>query len=114
MSIKTMLKIVGAESHGVGHAEKFISAIGGFIGIALTMWVSFNYLGSQGAALLTASMGASAVMLFAVPHSPLTQPWPVIGGHTAAALIGVSCALSIPNLLLAAPLSVAQIGRAHV
>jgi hypothetical protein len=46
-------------------------------------------------------------LLFAIPHSPLTQPWPVIGGHTTAALIGIACAQSIPNLLLAAPLGVA-------
>lgn len=107
MSFKEVLKIIGAESRGIGHAEKFISAIGGFIGIALTMWISFHYLGTPGAALLIASMGASAVLLFAVPHSPLAQPWPVIGGHTVAALIGVTCAQSIHSPLFAAPLSVA-------
>jgi CBS-domain-containing membrane protein len=107
MSIKEIQKIIGVDSHGLGHTEKIISAVGGFIGIALTMWISLSYLGTQGAALLIASMGASAVLLFAVPHSPLTQPWPVIGGHTAAALIGVACAQWISIPLLAAPLSVA-------
>lgn len=107
MSIKEVLKIIGAESHSIGHAEKFISAIGGFIGIALPMWISFHYLGPQSAVLLTASMGASAVLLFAAPHSPLTQPWPMMGGHIISAVIGVTCAQWISNTLIAAPLSVA-------
>jgi CBS-domain-containing membrane protein len=57
--------------------------------------------------MLVASMGASAVLLFAVPHSALSQPWNLLGGHLVSALIGVSCAMMIANLLFAAPLAVA-------
>jgi CBS domain-containing membrane protein len=35
-------------------------------------------------------MGASAVLLLAVPASPLAQPWPIIGGNTISALVGIS------------------------
>lgn len=97
----------GVTSDTTGHAEKLISGIGGFIGILLTMWVSHHYLGVQGAALLVASMGASAVLLFAVPHGALSQPWALMGGHFFSALIGVSCAQSVANPLIAAPLAVA-------
>lgn len=97
----------GVSSNATGHAEKFISGIGGFIGILLTMWVSHHYLGVQGAALLVASMGASAVLLFAVPHGALSQPWALMGGHFFSALIGVTCAQSVTNPLIAAPLAVA-------
>jgi CBS-domain-containing membrane protein len=45
-------------------------------------------------------------LLFAVPHSALAQPWNVMGGHLISALIGVSCAHFIPDILLAAALSV--------
>ena len=48
----------GVEPDTPGHAEKFISAAGGFIGILLAMWISLHYLGAQGAAMLVASMGA--------------------------------------------------------
>jgi CBS-domain-containing membrane protein len=59
-------------------------------------------------------MGASAVLLFAVPHGALSQPWPVLGGHVISALIGVSCAKFIPLPLLAAAFSVAlAIGAMH-
>jgi CBS-domain-containing membrane protein len=107
MSINNILRIIGAESHNIGHAEKVISAVGGFIGILLAMWISLYYVGAQGAALITASMGASAVLLYAAPHSPLAQPWPLIGGNVISALVGVSCAQLIPNPLLAAPTAVA-------
>lgn len=97
-----------------GHAEKVISAAGGFVGILLTTWISLIYLGAQSAAMQVASMGASAVLLFAVPHSPLSQPWNLWGGHLVSAIIGVSCAQLITNPLLAAPLAVGlAIGAMH-
>jgi len=105
--IKKFFGCCGVEPDTTGHAEKFISAAGGFIGILLTMWVSLHYLGAQGATMLVASMGASAVLLFAVPHGPMSQPWNLLGGHLVSALIGVSCALTIANPLLAGPLAVA-------
>jgi CBS domain-containing membrane protein len=54
---------------------------------------------------LVAPMGASAVLLFCVPASPLAQPWSVIGGNTISALMGIACARAIGNPLLAAPLA---------
>jgi CBS domain-containing membrane protein len=56
---------------------------------------------------LIAPMGASAVLLFAVPASPLAQPWSIIGGNIVSAIVGVACARWIPNPLDAAPLAVA-------
>ncbi len=47
-------------------------------------------------------MGASAVLLFAVPSSPLAQPWSILGGNVVAALVGVTAAAFIPHLYLAA------------
>ena len=47
-------------------------------------------------------MGASAVLLFAVPHGQLAQPWAVLGGHVISAIIGVTCAQLIANEILAA------------
>lgn len=112
--IKKFFGCCGVEPDTTGHAEKFISAAGGFIGILLTMWVSVHYLGAQGAAMLVASMGASAVLLFAAPHGQLAQPWNLLGGHLVSALIGVSCALTIANPLLAASMAVAlAIGAMH-
>jgi CBS-domain-containing membrane protein len=52
-------------------------------------------------------MGASAVLLFAVPHGQLSQPWPVFGGHLVSALIGVASAKLVAPPLLAAAVAVA-------
>ena len=52
-------------------------------------------------------MGSSAVLLFAVPHGPLSQPWSVLGGHLVSALIGVACVKLIHQPMLAAAPAVA-------
>lgn len=56
--------------------------------------------------LLVAPIGASAVLVFAIPASPLAQPRAVIGGNVLSALIGVACALLIPSPLVAAACAV--------
>lgn len=40
---------------------------------------------------LFAPLGASAVLVFAVPSSPLAQPWAAVGGNTLSALVGIGC-----------------------
>src|SRR3569623_644714 len=47
--------------------------------------------------LVVASMGASAVLLFATPHSPFPQPWAVLGGQMVSALVGDACARYLPH-----------------
>jgi CBS-domain-containing membrane protein len=91
----------------VNHLEKGISAAGAFLGLFLVMGVSGTVLGQHGAAWFMVSMGATAVLLFAVPHGPLAQPWPVLGGHLVSALVGVSCANLFDPPMLAGSLAVA-------
>ena len=105
---------MGWQSNTTSHAEKIVSAVGGFVGIFSIYWISHLYLGLYGAALMVASMGASAVLLFAVPHGALSQPWPLIGGHLISAVIGVTIVKLIPDPLYSAPLAVgAAIGAMH-
>lgn len=82
--------------------ERLIACLGALIGIALTGLVS-GWIVGEGPhiPLIVAPMGATAVLLFAVPASPLAQPWPIIGGNTISALIGVTAAYFIPNPVLA-------------
>lgn len=56
--------------------------------------------------LLIAPMGASSVLLFAVPASPLAQPWSVIGGNVIAAIVGVTCGIVISNVPIAGAIAV--------
>ncbi len=87
------------------HREKWISGLGGTIGIALTLYIS-QWVPAQHAVLIVASMGASAVLLFAVPHSAFSTPWAVVGGHTISALVGVVCAALIPDPLIATAVAI--------
>lgn len=76
--------------------------------------ISQSQLGITGSASIIASMGSSAVLLFAVPHGPLSQPWSVFGGHLVSAIVGVTCVKLIPAPMLAAALAVAlAIGAMH-
>ncbi|MEY4254816.1 MAG: hypothetical protein RLZZ141_43 [Pseudomonadota bacterium] len=92
----------------MGYKELFRACFGVFLGLSGTAWISTMAMGDvTGSLLLIAPMGASAILIFAVPASPLAQPWPVVGGHLVAALVGVTTAHLISTPLLAAPLAVA-------
>lgn len=91
----------------VNSRERLRACIGALAGIALTGAMSHAFLGNDPAALwLVAPMGASAVLLFGVPASPLAQPWSIVGGNLVSALIGVTCAHHIASPLAAASLAI--------
>ena len=109
-----MRRFAGIGPDRAGHLDKWLSAAGGFVGLTAVMLISQVHLGTAGRVGLVASMGASAVLLFAVPHGPLSQPWAVLGGHLVSAVIGVACAKLIAQPLFAAPLAVSvAIGAMH-
>jgi CBS domain-containing membrane protein len=86
--------------------DRLVACLGALAGIALTAFVSAQ-LPLDALPLLVAPVGASAVLLFAVPASPLAQPWPIVGGNTISAVVGVTAALVIPEPRLAAGVAVA-------
>ena len=96
----------GFEPYNVSHAERLASTAGAFTGILLILIVSRFFLEGITTFLIVASMGASAVLLFSVPHGRLSQPWPLVGGHLVSALIGVTCAKLVPDLVIAEALAV--------
>ena len=90
-----------------GLARWLPAALGAGIAIALT-GLGTPVLEPAGAALpwLVASIGASAVLVFVIPASPLSQPWPVAGGHLIAAAIGLAMRDLVSPAWLAAGLAV--------
>ena len=106
--------LLGIELSAVSHREKLVSMVGGLISILFLTFVTEQALHLSGGEGLIASMGASAVLLFAVPHGQLSQPWPVLAGNVFSALIGVICARWIPIPQLAAAIAVGlSIGMMH-
>lgn len=85
-------------------AERRKSSLGAFLGIAIC-GVLMNAIPVDSHWLI-APMGASAVLLFVVPHSPLAQPWPLIGSFLIATVAGLASAFAIPSLPIAAAVAV--------
>jgi CBS domain-containing membrane protein len=111
--------LLGIERNTTTHKEKWISALGGLLGILTVYWgmrwsFPHGYLNSAGTLLMVTSMGASAVLLFAVPQGALSQPWAVIGGHLISAFVGVSCQQLFPEQTWAPALAVGiAVGAMH-
>ena len=82
--------------------ERLVACGGALLGISLTGLVCALVI-SHGAQpiLIVAPMGASAVLLFAVPASPMAQPWPIIGGNSISAAVGLATAHWIHDPALA-------------
>jgi hypothetical protein len=61
-----------ADTPSMSGAERRRSTLGGFLGMGFCAWLL--HMAPVGSQWLLALMGASAVILFALPHSPLAQP----------------------------------------
>ena len=109
-----LARYLGIDAGNVSHTERLVSTAGGALVIFCIFIITRASLGPGGALLIIPSMGASAVLLFAVPHGALSQPWNVFGGHILSALVGVTCAIFIPDEIIAASLAVGlAIGAMH-
>ena len=103
--MKEFYKFIGLEPSTTSHTEKWVSAVGGFAGVILTVVICRYFLGAENF-IVVASLGASAVLVFALPHVNVAQPWPLIGGQFVSACVGVTCAKYIPDITLAASMAV--------
>jgi CBS domain-containing membrane protein len=77
---------------GINTRERLRLVAGALIGIFLTGLLCHLMGGAAMERLpwLVAPLGASAVLVFALPASPMAQPWAVVGGNTLSALIGIA------------------------
>ncbi|MEZ7848572.1 MAG: HPP family protein [Polaromonas sp.] len=97
----------GQDQTNVSQQERYRAAGCAFVGLFFTM-LAGRYLG--GLASLSdwtmASLGASALLVFVLPSSPMAQPWAVIGGNLMAAVIGIVCVNLFDKPMLTAPVAV--------
>ncbi|THV21000.1 CBS domain-containing protein [Peteryoungia ipomoeae] len=93
--------------------EALRAGLGAFLGLCLTGYLVLSPgIDLESGLYLVAPLGASAVLLFAVPNSPLAQPWSAVIGNTLAALIGVAISLTVhePTLRIALAVGLAIAG----
>lgn len=106
-SLSSWLKRFWPQPLHVPAKERLRACAGIFVGILITGVIAQAMGGPEHQnPLLIAPIGASAVLLFAVPSSPLAQPWPLLGGNVMAAFVGVTVARWLPDPLLATCLAV--------
>lgn len=92
---------------GAHFRDRVVAFAGATIGILATFALSSHIgLGPPDVPAIIAPLGASAVMVFVVPSSPLAQPWRVIGGNILSTVVGIAMFHAVPNLMLAAALAV--------
>ncbi|MEO1847400.1 MAG: HPP family protein, partial [Pseudomonadota bacterium] len=86
-----LLRWLGADPRPVTVLERTVAILGSLVAMLIVFAVSRSMPGGSHV-LIVASTGASAVIIFTVPHGRLSQPWPVLVGHLLCGLIGVTCA----------------------
>ncbi|HSG24467.1 MAG TPA: HPP family protein [Azonexus sp.] len=95
------LRYLIADAAPLSARERWFSALAGLLGMLLIQAVLTVVPAGPGVSYLLAPLGASAVILFALPHSPLAQPWSLVGGLLISASIGAFCGIWIQPAFLA-------------
>jgi len=101
------LKLFNPILVGASLRDRLIACVGAVLGIGLAALISTLAVGHDlHLPLIAAPLGASAVLVFALPATPLSQPWPLIGGNTISAFVGIAVGYLVHEPLLAAGLAV--------
>ncbi|MEG0937740.1 MAG: HPP family protein [Comamonas sp.] len=97
--IQTLWQRLGPVASRASWKELIRSCIGAGLGLALAgMLVGMVDHFVPHALFLFAPLGATAVLVFAVPSSPLAQPWNCVVGNTAPALYSLLLLWAFPTL----------------
>lgn len=99
MTLRELVQRFIPEHVPITAGERWLAALAALSAILVTGSLSHWLLAPSPVPWLAASMGASAVLLFAVPGTPLAQPWPLIGGHLVSAGVGVGLVALVPDLI---------------
>lgn len=102
-----VLKSLGPAVARVSAAEALLAGLGALTGLGLIgLFLLSPIVDLDHGLYLVAPLGASSVLLFAVPNSPLAQPWSAIVGNTVAALVGVAVCFLVTDPTLRIALAV--------
>lgn len=85
---------------------KLLSVLACFCTILVIAWITQQFTFSPAYPMLVASMGASAVIVFIIPNSPLAQPWPLVGGQLVSAVVGIGSAHLFADTAIASAFAV--------
>jgi CBS domain-containing membrane protein len=106
MKLFHLLKYLTVDPVNLSIKFKLLSLLACFCSIFFIALITKIIFPWPGYPMIVASMGASAIILFFIPSSPLAQPWPFVGGQLISAVVGVACALNISETSTAAATAV--------
>ncbi len=106
--MRTWLASLRPGPTGYRRSEFLRGSLGALVGIGLAAVTAHAIPGGPAALpFIVAPMGATAVLLFAAPASPLAQPWSVLVGNLASTVVGVTAGWLIHDVAFAAAVAVA-------
>lgn len=100
------MSIIPVDPVNLSRKAKFISVISCFSAILMMAWITRYFIPVTGYPILIASMGASAVIVFIIPNSPLAQPWPLVGGQIISTIVGIASAQFVSDTAFASAVAV--------
>ncbi len=106
MKLFHFLKYLTIDPVNFSIKAKLLSLIACFCSIFFIALITKIVSPWPGYPMIVASMGASAIILFFIPGSPLAQPWSFVGGQLVSAVVGMACALNISEISTAAATAV--------
>jgi CBS domain-containing membrane protein len=106
MNISQFIRFLIVDPVNLSFKGKLLSVISSFSAILIMAVVTQKLSVGSASPIIVASMGASAVILFIIPHSPLAQPWPFFGGQLVSAIIGIACSQWFTDIALASACAV--------
>ncbi|MDI1277938.1 HPP family protein [Methylobacter sp.] len=106
INISQLVRFITVDPVNLSLKGKLLSVISSFSSILIMALVTQKLSIGTAYPIIVASMGASAVILFIIPNSPLAQPWSFFGGQLISAIIGVACAQWFTDIALASACAV--------
>ncbi|WP_439029825.1 HPP family protein [Gordonia terrae] len=116
--IRGALRGLGPVAGGISLREAIRAGAGAGIALGLVgLVLAASGVDLRTGLFLIAPFGATAVLVFAAPNSPLAQPWPATVGNAVSAVVGVAATLTVSHpavrVALAVGLSVALMIGCH-
>lgn len=117
-ALRTKLRTLGPAITSIPCTEALRAGFGACLGLGMAgLFLLSPIVDPQFGLYLIAPLGATSVLLFAVPNSPLAQPWSAIVGNSISALVGVAVCIAVADptlrIAMAVGLSIAAMALAR-
>ncbi|MFT3973750.1 MAG: HPP family protein [Amaricoccus sp.] len=103
--LRRALHALGPAMAQVAGPEGLRASLGAVAGLGLAALLLVPRADLHLALVMIAPFGATAVLVFAVPNSPLAQPWSAIIGNSVSAVVAIAVVKLVPGAAVAAPLA---------